>query len=318
MTLRERLVEAIAGRGDIELAAPASSESVAALEARIGVELPEDYRTFLVEVADGMQVDDEPRLYGLKAVLEDLRDGDPSRPFPYDDAATAKLRDVMATVPPGSTWIESRAFMGLQKRTTWGDGCITIASNGGNDFSLLVLTGSQRGVVWRGGVFRTPLTLDRPNRMLTFGVGALVAAVVAVVAATGSKAGIVALGITVGALAVSWAMSPRALAVEGDEIVIERRLWPSLRFARCDVVSAGPLDSVGRKAARLFGVGGFFGSYGLFWSDKLGKFRLYATHAGQAVVVKRKEGLLPIVITADDVAGAIDAIDPRVRVADAV
>jgi hypothetical protein len=92
-----------------------------------------------------------------------------------------------------------------------------------------------------------------------------------------------------------------------------RRFFPPLRFALSEIESASPLDSAGTRVIRVFGVGGFFGSYGLFSSDKLGRFRAYATRRGQAVLVKRKSGLLPIVITPDDVAGAIDALDPRDR-----
>jgi hypothetical protein len=106
-------------------------------------------------------------------------------------------------------------------------------------------------------------------------------------------------------------MSPRALVVDAGELRVERRAWPPLRIPLATVASAAPLDRLGRGTLRVFGVGGFFGSYGLFSNGDLGRFRLYATRAGQAVIVRRTGKELPIVLTPDDVAGAIGAIDRR-------
>jgi PH (Pleckstrin Homology) domain-containing protein len=160
-------------------------------------------------------------------------------------------------------------------------------------------------------MFRTAMTLDRTHRNLTLVSGVLIAAVTATALTVGPSPARAVIAVVVAALALSWAMSPRAVAVDASELRIERRLWPALHVARSEIESAAPLDSMGGKAIRLWGVGGFFGSYGLFWSDKLGRFRLYGTRRGQAVVVVRKGTLLPLVLTPDDVAGTIGAIDPR-------
>jgi uncharacterized membrane protein YfcA len=162
-------------------------------------------------------------------------------------------------------------------------------------------------------MFRTQLSLDLANRVMTAGVAALVAAAFVLAEWRPSGAGRVALAVVVGALALSFMMAPRALVVEKGELRIERRLWAPLRVPLADIERAALLGSLGGGVLRLFGVGGFFGSYGLFRSTKLGRFRMYATHGGQAVLVTRKGGLLPLVITPDDVAGAIDAINPRPR-----
>jgi hypothetical protein len=53
---------------------------------------------------------------------------------------------------------------------------------------------------------------------------------------------------------------------------------------------------------RLFGVGGFFGSYGLFWARGLGRFRAYATQSAPGVLVRRS-GALPLIVTPDDADG---------------
>jgi hypothetical protein len=159
-------------------------------------------------------------------------------------------------------------------------------------------------------MFRTAMTLDRTHRRLTLLSGALVALGVVVTLTVRTNAGIFAFAAIGGALGFAWAMSPRQLVVEGGELRIERRAWRPLRVSLADVTSASPLDRIGGRAIRLFGVGGFFGSYGLFSSDALGRFRLYATRRGQSVLIRRTDAL-PIVLTPDDVAGTIDAIDRR-------
>jgi hypothetical protein len=164
-------------------------------------------------------------------------------------------------------------------------------------------------------MFRSPMTLDRRNRMLTALVGGLLLITTGVVlAATRAAFGASALGClaVVGALlALAWAMSPTALVVDAGEVRIERRAWPALRLPLASVASASPLDRLGAGLVRVFGAGGFFGSYGLFYSRSLGRFRLYATRTGPSLILKRNDGAIPLVVTPDDVAGAIDAIGRR-------
>lgn len=160
-------------------------------------------------------------------------------------------------------------------------------------------------------MFRTPMTLDRRQRLLTGVVGVLIATAVGVALMTGAHVGSSWLIVVAVVLALSWAMSPRALVVEGDELRVERRAWLPLRIPLASVASASPLDHLGRGTLRLLGVGGFFGSYGLFSNGEIGRFRLYATRAGQAIIVRRTGKALPLVLTPDDVKGAIGAIDRR-------
>ena len=56
--------------------------------------------------------------------------------------------------------MESARFMALQKKSPWGEGAIMVASNGGNDFCTLVLSGPRRGVMWRAGELDHPETRD--------------------------------------------------------------------------------------------------------------------------------------------------------------
>jgi hypothetical protein len=155
------------------------------------------------------------------------------------------------------------------------------------------------------------MTLDRRQRVMTGIVGLILVAVLGGIAISGARIGFVPLALLGVVLGVSWAMAPRALVVDGGELRVERRAWRPLRVPLASVVSASPLDRLGRGTLRVFGVGGFFGSYGLFSNGDLGRFRLYATRSGQAVIVRRTGSELPLVLTPDDVAGAIGAIDRR-------
>lgn len=159
-------------------------------------------------------------------------------------------------------------------------------------------------------MFRTPLTLDRANRVLTVVVVAILVPVLGFAVVAGRHGGIAVAALLGGVLLVAWAMGPSEVVVEDGELRIERRAWAPVRIPLSEVESAAPVTRLGGKLLRLFGVGGFFGSYGLFWCDSLGRFRLYATRRGQAVLVRRR-GALPLVLTPDDVTGTVEAIDPR-------
>jgi hypothetical protein len=162
-------------------------------------------------------------------------------------------------------------------------------------------------------MFRTPMSLDASQRKMTLIVSALLVVSLVVVVAVKATAGLGIFAVLGVVLVLAWAMSPTALVVDGGELRIERRAWRALRVPLSSVESAAPLTKMGAGTLRLFGVGGFFGSYGLFSNGELGKFRLYATRRGQAVLVRRTGGELPIVLTPDDVAGAIAAIEGRPR-----
>ena len=156
---------------------------------------------------------------------------------------------------------------------------------------------------------RFPMTLDRAHRLLTVVALALVAGSFAVMLTAVGPIMLPVLAFVVLALAVSWAMAPCALAVEGDELRVVRRAWPALRVPLANVTSAEPVALSGRTL-RIAGVGGFFGSYGLFTNGQLGRFRLYATRRQGGMIVRRTSGL-PIVITPDDIPGAVKALGER-------
>jgi hypothetical protein len=156
------------------------------------------------------------------------------------------------------------------------------------------------------------MTLDRMHSGSTFLVGGVCAAgLVSLLFAAGATKGIATFAIVGILLALAWAMSPREVIVDGEELRVVRRAWWPLRVSLSAIAAASQLDSLGARPVRVFGVGGFFGSYGLFSTRLLGRFHLYSTRRGQAVLVRRNDDRLPIVVTPDDVAGTIAAIDRR-------
>jgi hypothetical protein len=152
------------------------------------------------------------------------------------------------------------------------------------------------------------MALDWTNRIWTAVVSAIVVGGIVVLAMRGGVAKAVFACPVLLALTVAWAMSPREVVVDGNELCVVRRALPPIRIPLAAITQVSTVPGVGAWAIRLFGVGGFFGSYGLFSSVALGRFRLYSTRRGPAVIIRRNDGKLPIVITPDDVPGTIEAL----------
>lgn len=131
---------------------PATPEAIAAFEARLGVRLPAAFADFVRTVANGVELDGSPGLYSLDQIERFGVEGDVHAPFSY---STAEGDAITAAITASSSPLADRAVMGLQKPGA-PDGCLTIASNGGNDFSVLVITGEEAGFVWRTGELDAP------------------------------------------------------------------------------------------------------------------------------------------------------------------
>jgi hypothetical protein len=160
-------------------------------------------------------------------------------------------------------------------------------------------------------MFETRMTLDATFRNVTLLTAGVIVVAIGVAFASGSRPAGIAFVVGCAVLLFAWAMAPRGVAVGEGELQVLRRAWPPLRVPLAAIRDAEPIDSLGKRAIRLFGVGGFFGNYGLFSTDKLGRFYLYATRRGQAVIVRRTGDALPIVLTPDDVPGTLAAIARR-------
>jgi hypothetical protein len=90
-----------------------------------------------------------------------------------------------------------------------------------------------------------------------------------------------------GAAIGAWGLAPRAFEIGGGALRIVRNGWIRTTIRLADVRSAGEVGpEVLQGALRLVGVGGLFGSYGLFRSPALGPLRLDATRGTGLVLVR--------------------------------
>ncbi len=147
---------ALAATPGVSLLPPATPAHVRAFEARFGIALPPPFRAFVLAVADGITFDDEPWLLTLDAIAANTVSdrADPARPFWYTDAQAAAIHAAArAGLAAGSVFTPE--VMALQ-RDGAPDGCLGIAIMGGSDASALVVTGEQRGAIWRTGELDCP------------------------------------------------------------------------------------------------------------------------------------------------------------------
>ncbi|MGC9157815.1 MAG: PH domain-containing protein, partial [Terracidiphilus sp.] len=138
---------------------------------------------------------------------------------------------------------------------------------------------------------------DRLTQIVSACVVLLLVALPLRVMGSGEVAVIVAL-VSAAVIALAYAYSPRGFEVSGGAFRVKRLIgsvvFPltSLRFVR----DATPADF--RGSVRLWGSGGLFGYYGLFWSRTLGKSRWYVTDRSKAVVVT--DGSQTVLVSPED------------------
>ena len=153
---RARVRELLADADDLVVRAPATAAAVAAFEHRRRVTLPDEYRRFVLEVADGILADGEPTLYGVVDLEADLAgDGDAADAFGHGDDDAAAILAAIAAVPGGKGVLADPAVHALHRAGRSG-GCITLTSGDGNAFSALAITGARRGRMWRTGEVDAP------------------------------------------------------------------------------------------------------------------------------------------------------------------
>ena len=133
--IRARMAEKQLASDRYLLAPPVGDAEVRSFEARIGVTLPEEYRSFLLEVGNGPP---RPSL-GLRSLDRTVPDDvDPAAPFPHTEAWNPHDQAVTMT--------DDEYFDGR-----WAAGTITIFDEGCGHTCLLVLNGPARGTVWFDG-----------------------------------------------------------------------------------------------------------------------------------------------------------------------
>jgi hypothetical protein len=153
--LRDKLARAAAGDPGAELVPPLSEEEVATFEKEHGVTLPEDYRRFLTEVASGY-VNDCVMFTPFEYVKKEMR-GPLSTPFPYSSSYAARIRECLRASPKAllSDVMETH---GLLEEQVDGmpPGCLVLGDYGCGWQTVIVVSGEERGWVWRVGDFDGP------------------------------------------------------------------------------------------------------------------------------------------------------------------
>lgn len=85
--------------------------------------------------------------------------------------------------------------------------------------------------------------------------------------------------------------------IDADRLRVRRLLWTTtIRFERA--VRAWQDPHATRGALRVFGNGGLYSFSGIFWSKRLGRFRLFATDLARCVVLV-SPGRIVVVSPAD-------------------
>jgi uncharacterized protein (TIGR02996 family) len=108
-------------------------EEITAHEKRHGSSLPEEYRTYLLELGNGgVGPDYGVNPWGLHEDGSDL-----ATPFPY---STREAEELIARYLQGE-------YEGIHPKSEV-PGCRVIADHGCAAYSLLVVTGEQRGMIW--------------------------------------------------------------------------------------------------------------------------------------------------------------------------
>jgi hypothetical protein len=100
--------------------------------------------------------------------------------------------------------------------------------------------------------------------------------------------------------------SARRYSIDGADLVIHRPIgdrYVDLRQVR----SAVHRPDVRKGSWRLFGIGGVFGSSGLFYNKTLGRYHAYMTDAARSVVLDL--GDETVVVTPGDPARFVQAVE---------
>lgn len=153
MTLSPRAIQAIRAIRGRTPAEPVPEAELAALEAQLGVALPEPYRAFLAHVADGLDVPGYPQIFSVARLRDTVERAGmrPAEPFTYAPETIAAMLASLERHPP------HQAAAALQPWLHFGtlDGCIPIADGDGDDV-VLVVTGPSRGLLFRNGDIDAP------------------------------------------------------------------------------------------------------------------------------------------------------------------
>jgi hypothetical protein len=97
----------------------------------------------------------------------------------------------------------------------------------------------------------------------------------------------------------------RGYEVDRDFLRIERLLWPTV-FRLDGITRLWQDPAVLKGSLRLFGNGGLYSFSGVFYSKRLGRYRLFATDWRNAVVLVLPERI--VVVTPADASSFVESV----------
>jgi hypothetical protein len=132
-------------------------------------------------------------------------------------------------------------------------------------------------------------TLDKTSKLFTIGMPVLLIGF-----AIGPKlwstpvngsAAIIGSIILVFTYIITYALSPTSYEIKEDSMIIHRPLKDVI-IHRSEIVEVHQMEE-GKlaRSMRLFGSGGLFGYFGLFWNKEFGTMTWYATRRDQAMMI---------------------------------
>lgn len=108
-------------------------------------------------------------------------------------------------------------------------------------------------------------------------------------------------------LAITWALHPQDYEVTAEGIRILRP-YKSITIPTSSIQGIQAIETSDLKySMRLFGSGGFFGYFGLFTNQKLGRYHIYAGNRQNPVLILTEKK--KYVLTPTDAAGFIAAVE---------
>jgi len=132
-------------------------------------------------------------------------------------------------------------------------------------------------------------TLDKTAKLLTIGIPVLLIGFVigpklwsTPVNASAAILVSIILGFT---SIIAYALSPKSYEIKEDSMIIHRPL-KDVVIHRSEIEEVHQMeDGKLARSMRLFGSGGLFGYFGLFWNREFGTMTWYATRRDQAIMI---------------------------------
>lgn len=150
-------------------------------------------------------------------------------------------------------------------------------------------------------------SLDTINKVSTFAVGALLVVVGGSAIYTvltqpfpqeAQTMTYLCTALVIAALVLAYGFRPTAYSIEGGNLLIHRP-FGNVSYSLSDIADVQQVaPGIWTGAFRLFGVGGFFGFYGKFWSSKHGRYTAYGTRVDNKLMITFKDGR-KILVTPD-------------------